>query len=97
MEEVLLELGEDQKGKFYLMQDDTEMGRMEFGIQDNLLTVYHTEVSPEFEGRGLAKILLQGMVSYARAQHLKVKPLCPYVLARFKRQEEEFADIWEKG
>jgi predicted GNAT family acetyltransferase len=30
------------------------------------LTVYHTEVNPEYEGRGFAKLLLEKLVSYAR-------------------------------
>jgi uncharacterized protein len=43
-----------------------------------------------------AKKLLSAMVDYARKNQLKVLPLCPYVLAQFKRHREEYADVWEK-
>ncbi|RYG04616.1 MAG: N-acetyltransferase, partial [Chitinophagaceae bacterium] len=45
-------------------------------------------------GKGLAKELLNTMVAYARANRLKVVPLCPYVHAQFKRHPEDFADVW---
>ena len=68
---------------------------MKIGISGNDLTVYHTEVLPKAEGRGLAKKLLSAMVDYARKNNLKVIALCPYVFAQFKRHPEEFANIWK--
>jgi GNAT superfamily N-acetyltransferase len=39
---------------------------MDISVIKDKLTVYHTEVNEEFEGRGFAKILLEKLVSYAR-------------------------------
>lgn len=61
------------------------------------MIVYHTEVSSKAEGQGLAKLMLNAMVAYARANSLKVKPLCPYVHAQFKRYPADFEDIWLKA
>ena len=96
MEEILLKLNERNTGAFYLMDGETEMGQMEIGIRGSVMTVYHTEVKPEFEGKGLAKKLFNEMVSYARNNQLKVIAICPYVHAQFKRHAEEYKDIWEK-
>lgn len=96
MDEVVIRLNAKNHGAFYLMHDGEQAGEMIIGIADNLLTAYHTEINPKVEGKGLGKILLNGMVAYAREHHLKVIPKCVYVHAQFKRHPEEFADIWQK-
>lgn len=58
----------------------------------NLLTVYHTEVPREFEGRGVGSALVEGMLDRARAEGLKVKPLCSFVSAYMQRHPE-FSDL----
>ncbi len=97
MEEVVLKLNEQGQGAFVVMDGEEQLGEMVLAIGDSKLTVYHTEVSPKAEGRGLAKVLLNAMVSYARANQLKVVPLCPFVHAQFKRHPQDFEDLWVKA
>ena len=94
MEEIKLKLNDKNQGAFFILEKGEEMGEMVISISDSNLTVYHTEVSPKAEGRGYAKKLLEAMVDHARKKNLKVIPLCPYVLAQFKRHPEEYADLW---
>ncbi|WP_276504757.1 GNAT family N-acetyltransferase [Terrimonas pollutisoli] len=96
MEEIQLKLNEKKHGGFYIVDGDEQLGEMEISVAGDKLTVYHTEVSPELEGKGFAKKLLATMVDYARKQALKVVPLCPYVNAQFKRHPDEYADIWSR-
>ncbi|PKB18812.1 GNAT family N-acetyltransferase [Flavobacterium sp. 5] len=96
MERIKLELNEKREGAFNLYIDDKKLGEMVISITNNLLTVYHTEVAPEAEGKGYAKKLLDEMTAYVRANNLKVVPLCPYVHAQFKRHPDEYQDIWKK-
>jgi len=96
METIQLELNEKKHGAFNLYSDGTKLGEMVISIKDNLLTVYHTGVEPEAEGKGFAKQLLAEMTHYARENNLKVVPLCPYVHAQFKRRPDEYQDIWKK-
>ena len=92
-----MKLNDDKTGAFEIKKDGEVMAEMAFGIQGQNLTVYHTEVSGDLKGKGIASKLLDTMVSYARKNSLKVIPLCPYVLAQFKRRPDEYADIWNKG
>ncbi|MBE8719174.1 GNAT family N-acetyltransferase [Sphingobacterium pedocola] len=83
-------------GEVQLFSDDKKAGKMDISVTDEKLRVYHTEVNPEYEGRGFAKLLLHQLVGYARDNNLRIIPLCPYVLAQFKRHPEDYADVWLK-
>lgn len=52
----------------------------------------HTEVPPPLEGKGLAAKLSHAALDFARANHLRVVPLCPYV-SSFLRKHREFQDL----
>lgn len=95
MEDVNLILNEQKKGAFIIREDGRQLGEMDVSISGNNLTVYHTEVAPEAEGKGLAKKMLQEMVGYSRKNNLQVIPLCPYVHAQFSRHPHEYADLWQ--
>lgn len=97
MNEPELVVNELGRGAFLLNENGEKLAEMVVAIDEEFLFVYHTEVNPNQEGKGLAKILLNSMVAYARAHHIKVVPLCPYVHAHFKRHPQEFEDIWHKA
>ena len=97
MEEVKLTLTENGQGSFTIKDGEEQVGEMVVSLSGKNLTVYHTEVSAKAEGKGLAKQMMMEMVAYARKNHLKVIPLCPYVHAQFKRHPDEYADIWNRG
>lgn len=91
---IELKLNGQQRGSF-LYTEDRVVGEMQVGIIGTTLTVYHTEVQPQAEP-GVAGKLLDAMVEYARTNQLKVVPLCPYVLAKFKQHKEQYTDIWKR-
>ena len=95
MNDVQLELDDKGHGSFFISEQGKQLGEMEVLLAHEKLTVYHTEVVPEAEGKGLAKKLLSAMVDYARQHQLQVIPLCPYVHAQFRRHPDEYADIWK--
>ncbi|MEO6894960.1 MAG: GNAT family N-acetyltransferase [Ginsengibacter sp.] len=95
MEKVQLDLDKEGHGDFYIDENNEQVGKMIIGIYDKELTVYHTEVLPKAEGKGLAKQLLNAMVDYAREKNLQVIVMCPYVLAQFKRHPDQYGDIWK--
>lgn len=52
----------------------------------------HAEVPPSLEGRGLAGKLTRFALDFARANHLRVIPRCPYV-SNFIRKHAEYQDL----
>lgn len=93
MERTEVVLG-NVKGEIQLFSDDKKAGKMDISVVKNKLTVYHTEVDEEYAGKGFAKLLLNKLVSYARENDFKIVPLCPYVHVQFKRNPEEYNDVW---
>ena len=52
------------------------------------LGAMHTEVPKELGGRGIGSALIRGVLDAARAERLKVKPLCPFAKAYIERHSE---------
>ena len=56
------------------------------------IVLVHTEVPAPLEGRGLAAKLVRTALDFARVNHLRVVPACPYV-ASFLRKNPEYQDL----
>ncbi|HEV2289648.1 MAG TPA: GNAT family N-acetyltransferase [Candidatus Acidoferrales bacterium] len=52
----------------------------------------HTEVPAKFEGKGVATKLVRTALDFARMNHLRVIPLCPFV-ASYIRKHAEYQDL----
>lgn len=96
MIDIKIDLDDQHRGAFYVVDNGAEIGEMDIAVNGGNLTVYHTEVAGEAEGKGYAKKMLDAMAGYAREQHLKVVPLCPFVKVQFERHPADYADIWKK-
>jgi predicted GNAT family acetyltransferase len=59
---------------------------------DGVLTILHTEVPKELNGRGIGSKLVRGVLDIARGEGLKVKPLCPFV-ASYMDKHAEYGDL----
>lgn len=75
---------------------NVEASRFELEVQGALaLCVYrrdgdtllltHTEVPWQAQGKGVAAIVVQATLDWARAEGLRVRPLCSYVAAYMRR------------
>lgn len=78
-----------QKSSFIALEGDQQAGVLDYTMEnENRLVIEHTEVSPEFEGKGLGKKLVLETVAFARQKNLKIKPVCSYAQTVFDRTEE---------
>ena len=55
---------------------------------DGTITIDHTGVPPEYEGRGIAARLVNRAIADAREQGFKITPVCSYVVLQFRRHPE---------
>jgi predicted GNAT family acetyltransferase len=70
----------------------TPAGLIRFTRGDDVITMVHTEVDPQFEGEGLGSQLVQLALDDVRARGERVVPQCPFVAA-FIDRHPEYADL----
>lgn len=92
---IELRFSTPDKGGFYMFDANDQIAEIEFFVNGNILDIYHTGVRKKMEGKGIAAILVNTVVDYARNNHFKIIPSCSYVLSRFSRNPTEFEDVWE--
>lgn len=54
----------------------------------DVLALTHTEVPMALQGRGIAAALVQAALDWARAEGLRVRPLCSYVATYMRRHKD---------
>lgn len=75
-----------KRGYFEAVEDGKEAGKMTYTwAGDSKFIIDHTEVSPDFNGKGVGKKLLMTAVEYARTNDLKIIPLCPFAKSVFDK------------
>ena len=80
---------ESRKGYFEALEDGKQAGKMTYTwAGDSKFIIDHTEVNEEFNGKGVGKKLVLAAVEYARANDVKIIPLCPFAKSVFDKTEE---------
>jgi predicted GNAT family acetyltransferase len=97
MNAIELKLDKNRRGSFVIDEGDKRLAEMAVALSGENLIVYHTQVTDELKGQGVASRLLETMVAYARDNKMKVVALCPYVHAQFKRHPEKYQDVWNQN
>lgn len=78
-----------KRGSFEAVEDGKEAGKMTYTwAGDSKFIIDHTEVNEEFNGKGVGKKLVMASIDYARNNHLKIIPLCPFAKSVFDKSEE---------
>ncbi|MFM9837567.1 MAG: GNAT family N-acetyltransferase [Cyclobacteriaceae bacterium] len=84
------------KGGFVIEKDNERLAEMTYSkAGDKLIIIDHTEVSDKLRGTGAGKQLMMKAVEYARNNHIKILPLCPFARSVFDKTPE-IADVWSK-
>jgi predicted GNAT family acetyltransferase len=85
-------------------RDNKEAGRYELAMDGDVAfaeyregsggvrAITHVETPEHLRGRGVAAKLMDGVVADARAHGYKVRAVCPYAVAYFKRYSKA-ADV----
>ena len=71
---------------------DQLVGWVDYGRVGSRMVAIHTEVPPEFGGRGIASAMVRKVIDDARAAGATITPRCPLFAAHFRRHPED-ADV----
>lgn len=80
------------KQRYEIFADGTFAGFTQAHAVGEVVTMPHTKIFDEFEGQGLASVLVAGALDDVRARGQRIVPECPYV-ARFVEKHPEYADL----
>lgn len=83
---------EGRRGRYVVYLGDGLEAEMTYLRQGNVLSFDHTGVPPSHRGSGLAARLVQRGIADARAEGTRIRPLCSYVQAQFRRHPD-WADL----
>jgi len=78
----------------YELDIDGEVAFLQYLRGTNRISLIHTEVPKDLEGHGFAAQLTQYALDQARAEGIRVNPICPYVQT-YLRRHPEYADLIE--
>lgn len=82
------------KGRYVLSQGGAEAELTYSIASPHLIIADHTEVPESFRGTGAGRALFDRLVADARAEGVKIVPLCPFVNA-MRRRLPETADVFQ--
>lgn len=83
----------DKGGRFFIEENGAELAFMTYvNAGPGKIIIEHTIVMPENEGKGLGKQLVAEGVKFARENHIKIIPQCPFAAAVFEKTPD-YADV----
>ncbi|WP_317194972.1 GNAT family N-acetyltransferase [Litoribacter ruber] len=86
--EILLK-DDGTKGFAMSRENNKRVGMMTYSIAGkNLIIIDHTDVDPEFNGKGVGKQMLYKIVEMAREKNIKIVPLCPFAASIFRKSDD---------
>jgi uncharacterized protein len=80
-----------ESDRFTIAVEGQQAGLTEFAERDGQRIFTHTEVDDNFEGRGLATILVDEALKATRDAGLRIVAVCP-IVAAFVKKHHEFDD-----
>ena len=76
----------NQFGSFYIRIDEKVAATMSFIFEGkNRISIEHTAVEPEFNGKGFGRLLVAKVVEFAREKGYKIVPRCEYAQSIFNK------------
>jgi predicted GNAT family acetyltransferase len=70
------------------VHEDGRLAELGYKLGVSQITLVHTQVPPELEGRGIGSALVKAGIDYARQHDLKIVPHCPFARSYLQRHPE---------
>ena len=85
---------DDQRhSQFYIEEDRTKLAEIVYTKkEENIIVIEHTEVDERLRGQNVGYQLVEKVVEYARANELKILPVCSFA-KKVLQEKSEFNDV----
>lgn len=78
--------------RFVFSRDGVDLAHLEYVVRDGVWFITHTFTEPAARGQGLAAQVTRAALDGARADGVRVRPVCPYVV-EYMSAHPEYADL----
>lgn len=92
MEAMQTDVKDNPARSRYELEIDGQIVFGDYRRQGDVLAITHVEAPPALRGSGAAGRFMQGLAETARAEQLKLRPICGYAAAWLKRHPD-YADV----
>jgi uncharacterized protein len=83
------------RGAFVWQTDGKRLAEMTYTVAGSRVIIDHTHVDDSLRGKGVGAQLVQAAVQFARAENVRLMPLCPYAKSVFDKTPE-YVDVLAK-
>lgn len=77
----------EESNRFEIIVDGLK-AFIDYKEETGIITIIHTEVAPELEGKGASTAVIEKTLAYIEQHNYKLVPLCPFVFAYIKKHPE---------
>ena len=82
----------DHRGAFVMERDGKRLAEMTYTVAGSRVIIDHTTVDDALRGTGAGRKLVEAAVRWARAEHVKIIPLCPFAKSVFDKTPQ-YGDV----
>ena len=79
--------------RYELLVDGQLAGFAQYRLSNDRITMFHTEVAPQYGGRGLGGELARRALDDVRRRGLVLVPICPFIAAYVRHHPDEYLDL----
>jgi len=83
--------------RYELLVDGRLAGFAQYRLSEDRITMFHTEVEPEYEGRGLGQELARAALNDVRRRGVGLVPVCPFIAAYVRRHPDDYLGLVVPG
>jgi len=84
----------EKKGRFFVEINGEQKAEMTYSnAGEDKIIIDHTEVDESLRAQGVGYKLVEAAVEFARANSLKIMPLCPFANAVFRKKNDGYKDV----
>ena len=79
--------------RYEILVDGHLAGFIKYVLQGPRITLWHTEIEPGYDGRGLGSELTKVALDDVKQRDLELMPLCRFVAKYVRRHSDEYLDV----
>lgn len=76
------------KNRYYFEDENGITSEIIFSLENNTIKILSTTTREDQRGKGLAKILTEEIVNYAKQNNCKIIPICSYAIKYFENNKD---------